>query len=199
MQQLQLLLTDYLDIQNMAGDPQQAPTSFSESTSDILVYFARRRPPRQKRTPLFKFDYSSHALSINSYLKEQRISSAKVGCNMISRSVLWISLKFKEAALKFVDEFHFFPHWITVSPLTSNWNWTLCIKFLKNNSVYVDLLQSSHTNPNTYNFLHILGIYLLKNNIPVFVYTDSSDFDTSGSMLGLLVLSSCFQLHPPYC
>ncbi|XP_069698515.1 exocyst complex component 4 isoform X1 [Periplaneta americana] len=69
---LQLLLTDYLDIQNMAGDPQQAPTSFSEPTSDISVYFARRRPPRQKRTPLFKFDYSSHALSINSYLKEQR-------------------------------------------------------------------------------------------------------------------------------
>ncbi|XP_021936020.1 exocyst complex component 4 isoform X2 [Zootermopsis nevadensis] len=74
---LQLLLTDYLDIQNMAGDPQQAPTSFSESTSDISVYFARRRPPRQKRVPLFKFDYSSHALSINSYLKEQRTSSAK--------------------------------------------------------------------------------------------------------------------------
>jgi hypothetical protein len=81
MQQLQLLLTDYLDIQNMAGDPQQAPTSFSESTSDISVYFARRRPPRQKRVPLFKFDYSSHALTMNSYLKEQRASSAKVDCN----------------------------------------------------------------------------------------------------------------------
>ncbi|PNF38735.1 Exocyst complex component 4 [Cryptotermes secundus] len=74
---LQLLLTDYLDIQNIAGDPQQAPASFSEPTSDISVYFARRRPPRQKRTPLFKFDYSSHALSINSYLKEQRGPSAK--------------------------------------------------------------------------------------------------------------------------
>jgi hypothetical protein len=78
MQQLQLLLTDYLDIQNIAGDPQQAPASFSEPTSDISVYFARRRPPRQKRTPLFKFDYSSHALSINSYLKEQRGPIAKV-------------------------------------------------------------------------------------------------------------------------
>lgn len=74
---LQLLLTDYLDIQNIAGDPQQAPTSFSETTSDISVYFARRRPPRQKRAPLFKFEYSSHALSINSYLKEQRGPSNK--------------------------------------------------------------------------------------------------------------------------
>ena len=76
--QLQLLLTDYLDIQNMAGDTQQAPASFSEPTSDISVYFARRRQPRQKKIPLFKFDYSSHALSINSYLKEQRDPSTKV-------------------------------------------------------------------------------------------------------------------------
>nr|CAD7403523.1 unnamed protein product [Timema cristinae] len=68
---LQLLLTDYLDIQNTASDSQQAPASFSEPTSDISVFFARRKPQRQKKTPLFKFDYSSHALSINSYLKEQ--------------------------------------------------------------------------------------------------------------------------------
>nr|CAD7443373.1 unnamed protein product [Timema bartmani] len=68
---LQLLLTDYLDIQNTASDSQQAPASFSEPTSDISVFFARRKPQRQKKTPLFKFDYSSNALSINSYLKEQ--------------------------------------------------------------------------------------------------------------------------------
>nr|CAD7589281.1 unnamed protein product [Timema genevievae] len=68
---MQLLLTDYLDIQNTASDSQQAPASFSEPTSDISVFFARRKPQRQKKTPLFKFDYSSNSLSINSYLKEQ--------------------------------------------------------------------------------------------------------------------------------
>ncbi|KAK7863550.1 hypothetical protein R5R35_011175 [Gryllus longicercus] len=68
---LQLLLTDYLDIQNTAGDTPQAPTAFTEPTSDMSMYFARRKPTRQKRTPLFKFDYSSHAHNINSYLKDQ--------------------------------------------------------------------------------------------------------------------------------
>lgn len=79
----------------MAGDPQQAPTSFSEPTSDISVYFSRRRPPRQKRTPLFKFDYSSHALSINSYLKEQRGPNSKVNIclHVLSLKLLWISVK----------------------------------------------------------------------------------------------------------
>ncbi|XP_049784437.1 exocyst complex component 4 isoform X1 [Schistocerca cancellata] len=67
---LQLLLTDYLDIQNTSGEPQQAP-SFSESASDMSVFFTRKKPSRQKKSPLFKFDYSSHALTMNSYLKDQ--------------------------------------------------------------------------------------------------------------------------------
>ncbi|XP_063222641.1 exocyst complex component 4 [Bacillus rossius redtenbacheri] len=74
---LQLLLTDYLDIQNMAGESQQTPASFSEPTSDISMFFVRRKIQRQKKTPLFRFDYSSHALSINNYLKEQQKDAAK--------------------------------------------------------------------------------------------------------------------------
>lgn len=38
--QLQLLLTDYLDIQNTAGEPRQT-SSFSEPASDISAFFSR--------------------------------------------------------------------------------------------------------------------------------------------------------------
>ena len=44
--QMQLILTDYLDIQNLATDPNQPPSSFSEPNSDLSLYFLRRRPHR---------------------------------------------------------------------------------------------------------------------------------------------------------
>ncbi|XP_071448510.1 exocyst complex component 4 [Hetaerina americana] len=69
---VQLLLTDYLDIQNTTNAQHQAPTSFSDTSTDISSYFARKKPQRQKRSSLFKFDYSSHALTMNSYLKEEK-------------------------------------------------------------------------------------------------------------------------------
>ncbi|XP_044312909.1 exocyst complex component 4 isoform X3 [Drosophila rhopaloa] len=55
---LQLLLTDYLDIQNAASD-ESAQTGFSEPTSNINSYFLRRKVPSTKRS-MFKFDKSSH-------------------------------------------------------------------------------------------------------------------------------------------
>ncbi|KAG8271777.1 Exocyst complex component 4 [Homalodisca vitripennis] len=69
---MQLLLTDYLDIQNSVNEAHQMPSAFSEQSSNISSYFARRRQTsRSRRTPLFKFENSSHALTINSLMKEQ--------------------------------------------------------------------------------------------------------------------------------
>lgn len=60
---MQLVLTDYLDIQNTAADAQQATSSFSEQSNDISSYFSRRKIQRPKRSPLFKFEHSLNALS----------------------------------------------------------------------------------------------------------------------------------------
>lgn len=60
---LQLLLTDYLDIQNAAAD-ESAQTGFSEPTSNINSYFLRRKVPSTKRS-MFKFDKSSHVGTSN--------------------------------------------------------------------------------------------------------------------------------------
>ncbi|XP_030374900.1 exocyst complex component 4 isoform X3 [Scaptodrosophila lebanonensis] len=58
---LQLLLTDYLDIQNTASD-ENAQSSFAEPTNNINSYFLRRKVPSTKKT-MFKFDKSSHTPS----------------------------------------------------------------------------------------------------------------------------------------
>ncbi|ALC46761.1 sec8 [Drosophila busckii] len=58
---LQLLLTDYLDIQNASAD-ECGQTGFSEPTSNINSYFLRRKVPSTKRA-MFKFDKSSHIVS----------------------------------------------------------------------------------------------------------------------------------------
>ncbi|XP_043286055.1 exocyst complex component 4 isoform X2 [Venturia canescens] len=72
---LQLLLTEYLDIQNMIDGPFHSTTVLNEPTSDINTYFARRKPQRQKTGRLFKFDSSTHPKALNSYLKEHRYSN----------------------------------------------------------------------------------------------------------------------------
>lgn len=54
---MQLVLTDYLDIQNTAADAQQATSSFSEQSSDISSYFSRRKIQRfADKTAMFHFD-----------------------------------------------------------------------------------------------------------------------------------------------
>lgn len=71
---LQLLLTDFLDIQNMEG-PFQSPT-LSEGASDINTYFAKKKPQKTLRGSLFKFESASHPKTLN-YLKDQRYSNFK--------------------------------------------------------------------------------------------------------------------------
>ncbi|KRK03962.1 uncharacterized protein Dyak_GE24140, isoform I [Drosophila yakuba] len=84
---LQLLLTDYLDIQNAASD-ESAQTGFSEPTSNINSYFLRRKVPSTKGS-MFKFDKSSHVgTSSNSdSLKEHRrnASDASVDDNLAAQ------------------------------------------------------------------------------------------------------------------
>ncbi|XP_026850554.1 exocyst complex component 4 isoform X5 [Drosophila persimilis] len=83
---LQLLLTDYLDIQNGASD-ESAQTGFTEPTSNINSFFLRRKVPSTKRS-MFKFDKSSHVgngpRSSNEPLKEHRrnASDASVDDNL---------------------------------------------------------------------------------------------------------------------
>lgn len=76
MFQLQILLTEYLDVQNVVDDSQfQTTVSLNEQTTDINVYFAKKKPQRQKNGLLFKFDPSAHTMSLNNYLKDHRYSS----------------------------------------------------------------------------------------------------------------------------
>lgn len=69
---LQLLLSDYLDMQNSLSSRQRAPSNFDEPNTDIGMYFAKRRPTKPKKLPLFRFDASIHALSTNSYIEDHR-------------------------------------------------------------------------------------------------------------------------------
>uniref|UniRef100_UPI00358E8F40 exocyst complex component 4 n=1 Tax=Myxine glutinosa TaxID=7769 RepID=UPI00358E8F40 len=70
---LQLMLSDYLDVKNVraSGSEATAQLAYPSSSEDISAYFARKRPSRQ-RPPLFKFESSSHAMSMSTYLREQR-------------------------------------------------------------------------------------------------------------------------------
>ncbi|CAH1408099.1 unnamed protein product [Nezara viridula] len=69
---LQLLLTDYLDIQNTANDPTPTP-GYPDQAADISTFFARRRIQRPRKFPLFKFEYSSN---VNFLSKEQQAAVA---------------------------------------------------------------------------------------------------------------------------
>ncbi|XP_036331809.1 exocyst complex component 4 [Rhagoletis pomonella] len=84
---LQLLLTDYLDIQNASGDD-ATQSAFAEPTNNINSYFLRRKVPSSKKS-LFKFDKSSHippqqsvtptiAVSGGSGVKEHRRNASDV-------------------------------------------------------------------------------------------------------------------------
>jgi len=69
---LQLFLGDYLDIRNTAGSQNQGSSNFDEPTSDVGSFFAKKRGTKPKKFALFRFDASSHAISMSSYLREQR-------------------------------------------------------------------------------------------------------------------------------
>ncbi|XP_031568751.1 exocyst complex component 4-like isoform X1 [Actinia tenebrosa] len=74
---LQVLLNDYLDyldVENIVSSKQTSAT-FSDSDSDISVFFLPRRRGASRnelRTPLFRFECSSSAISMNTYIRERR-------------------------------------------------------------------------------------------------------------------------------
>ncbi|XP_041110626.1 exocyst complex component 4 isoform X1 [Polyodon spathula] len=69
---LQVLLMDYLDVKNTrsATEP-SSQISYASTGSDFAAFFAKKRPQRPKQS-LFKFESSSHAISMSAYLREQR-------------------------------------------------------------------------------------------------------------------------------
>ncbi|CAK8690303.1 unnamed protein product [Clavelina lepadiformis] len=66
---IEMLLHEYLDADNVAASSQQL--GFSEGGS-LSSHFARKKVSRQRVAKLFRFDGSSHAISMNNYLREQR-------------------------------------------------------------------------------------------------------------------------------
>ncbi|XP_041113721.1 exocyst complex component 4-like isoform X1 [Polyodon spathula] len=69
---LQVLLMDYLDVKNTrsATEP-SSQISYTSTGSDFAAFFAKKRSQRPKQS-LFKFESSSHAISMSAYLREQR-------------------------------------------------------------------------------------------------------------------------------
>ncbi|XP_061494069.1 exocyst complex component 4 isoform X1 [Rhineura floridana] len=69
---LQMLLTEYLDMKNtQTSSEPSAQLSYASSGREFAAFFAKKKPQRPK-TSLFKFESSSHAISMSAYLREQR-------------------------------------------------------------------------------------------------------------------------------
>uniref|UniRef100_A0A3P9N712 Exocyst complex component Sec8 n=1 Tax=Poecilia reticulata TaxID=8081 RepID=A0A3P9N712_POERE len=69
---LQVLLMEYLDVKNSRSSTEQsAQLSYASTGSEFAAFFAKKRPQRAKQS-LFKFESSSHAISMSAYLREQR-------------------------------------------------------------------------------------------------------------------------------
>ncbi|XP_071827721.1 exocyst complex component 4-like [Apostichopus japonicus] len=70
---LKVLLSGYLDMKNASSSVQHAETAFGEvSASDLGIFMSRRKTMRTQRMPLFTFEMSSHAISMTSYMREQK-------------------------------------------------------------------------------------------------------------------------------
>ncbi|XP_054989889.1 exocyst complex component 4 isoform X2 [Sorex araneus] len=69
---LQMLLTEYLDMKNTrtASEP-STQLSYASTGREFAAFFAKKKPQRPKNS-LFKFESSSHAISMSAYLREQR-------------------------------------------------------------------------------------------------------------------------------
>nr|XP_029509425.1 exocyst complex component 4-like [Oncorhynchus nerka] len=63
---------DYLDVKNTksAAEP-SAQLTYASTGSEFAAFFAKKKPQRAKQS-LFKFESSSHAISMSAYLREQR-------------------------------------------------------------------------------------------------------------------------------
>ncbi|XP_006145053.1 exocyst complex component 4 [Tupaia chinensis] len=69
---LRMLLTEYLDMKNTrtASEP-STQLSYASTGREFAAFFAKKKPQRPKNS-LFKFESSSHAISMSAYLREQR-------------------------------------------------------------------------------------------------------------------------------
>ncbi len=47
--QLQLFLSDYLDIRNTASSQTQGPTNFDEPSTDVGAYFTKKKAAKPKK------------------------------------------------------------------------------------------------------------------------------------------------------
>uniref|UniRef100_A0A8C6UK93 Exocyst complex component Sec8 n=1 Tax=Neogobius melanostomus TaxID=47308 RepID=A0A8C6UK93_9GOBI len=69
---LQVLLMEYLDVKNSRSTTEtSAQLSYARTGSEFAAFFAKKKPQRAKQS-LFKFESSSHAISMSAYLREQR-------------------------------------------------------------------------------------------------------------------------------
>uniref|UniRef100_A0A7N8Y8P7 Exocyst complex component Sec8 n=1 Tax=Mastacembelus armatus TaxID=205130 RepID=A0A7N8Y8P7_9TELE len=69
---LQVLLMEYLDVKNSRSTTEpSAQHSYASTGSEFAAFFAKKKPQRAKQS-LFKFESSSHAISMSAYLREQR-------------------------------------------------------------------------------------------------------------------------------
>ncbi|KAM4677534.1 exocyst complex component 4 [Discoglossus pictus] len=69
---LQMLLTEYLDMKNTKTSSEtSAQLSYASTGREFAAFFAKKKPQRPKNS-LFKFESSSHAISMSAYLREQR-------------------------------------------------------------------------------------------------------------------------------
>uniref|UniRef100_A0A8C6P6F9 Exocyst complex component Sec8 n=1 Tax=Nothobranchius furzeri TaxID=105023 RepID=A0A8C6P6F9_NOTFU len=69
---LQVLLMEYLDVKNSRSSSEpSAQLAYASTGSEFAAFFAKKRPQRVKQS-LFKFESSSHAISMSAYLREQR-------------------------------------------------------------------------------------------------------------------------------
>ncbi|GAB6023182.1 Exocyst complex component 4 [Chamberlinius hualienensis] len=117
---LQILLSEYLDVENTQATTKRPPSSYVDTNLDVASYFARKRPAKPKKFSLFKFESSSNAIVRNTYLKEQQSifitenlsnSTEKVGeasekllvCKPSSRNILVIY----KPLINFIGEMEF--------------------------------------------------------------------------------------------
>uniref|UniRef100_A0A0A9WJT2 Exocyst complex component Sec8 n=2 Tax=Lygus hesperus TaxID=30085 RepID=A0A0A9WJT2_LYGHE len=107
--ELQLLLDDYLDIQNTATETRQT-LAYQDKIEDVSLYFSRRRIQRNRDTSLFKFEqssiFTSHlmdqgapSLSLTSYASDKQRDKVLV-CSPDPNNITIIITPL----LKFVEE-----------------------------------------------------------------------------------------------
>ncbi|RDD37262.1 Exocyst complex component 4 [Trichoplax sp. H2] len=76
---VQNILNQYLDVTNTAASLQIRAQTYKEASINVAEYytqqgrFLRTGPKPQKKGPLFRFDNSSHAITMSSYLMEKKL------------------------------------------------------------------------------------------------------------------------------